>query len=45
MSFRFEQDLMEHAKTQAVKKRKQLTTYIEEAVAEKSNFKPKLKTK
>lgn len=43
MSFRFDQTLMEHAKNQALKKKKPktLTDYIEEAVAEKSNYKIK----
>ena len=43
MSFRFDQELMEHAKNQADKRKpkKTLTDYIEEAVAGKSNFKTK----
>ncbi len=41
VSIRLEPDLIEHVKNQAVKKDKEFTEYIEEALTEKSNFKRK----
>lgn len=43
VSIRLEPDLIEHVKSQAIKKYKDFTEYLEEALIEKSNYKPKKK--
>lgn len=43
ISIRLEPDLIEHVKNQAVKKDKEFTEYVENALTKESKFKPKNK--